>query len=152
MTARVRKTFHYPTEEDDSAPSDLDEEEQEQLITTLRTRDDSNTGFYKRAFLALPLLSLLIYLPTLSSASSARSVILTLLSWTSLLSTVYILHYAPPRQRDRPGHSRVEVSGGPIDQYLPWLNAGLSAVLALAALLAWRRGLVEEAWRGFYRA
>lgn len=43
-------------------------------------------------------------------------------------------------------------SRGPLDKALPLLNAALSALLAFSAVLASRRGLNDEAWRGFLPA
>jgi len=39
-----------------------------------------------------------------------------------------------------------------LDIALPWLNAALTAVLALSGVLAWRRDLPNEAWRAFLPA
>ena len=148
MSTRLRKTFHYPADEPaNDSPDELDEEEQEELIADLTTRDQSNTLFYRRAFVALPLVAALIYIPVFF-AGSFRHVLLALLSLSSLGSTAYILLLLPPRNATPP--SALAVDGrGPLDKALPVLNAALSAVLAFAALLAWRRDLTDEAWRGF---
>lgn len=129
--------------------------EQETLISTLRTRDQSTNTLYKTAFLALPLLSTLVYLPLIftsstSASTSSHPFLLSLLSITSLLSTAYTLHFIPLTTPDTKGKTplyRLE-PGSPVTTYLPYLNGGLSALLTLIALLAWRRERVEEAWRG----
>ena len=36
---------------------------------------------------------------------------------------------------------------GPIEEYLPILTGVLSLVLAFAAILSWRKGLVLETWQ-----
>lgn len=45
-TTRLRKTFRYPTDDDD-IPKDLDEEEQEKLIAKLRAENDERNEEYK---------------------------------------------------------------------------------------------------------
>ncbi|KAG9823310.1 hypothetical protein KCU94_g16121, partial [Aureobasidium melanogenum] len=155
MAARLRKTFHYPTEDADSDNSDreeLDEQEQETIIDDLAKRDLDNTIFYRRAFTALPAVAALIYLPVLFSAEAFRHVLLALLSLTALGATVYILLCVPsaPVAVDSSSLSAAMIdSRGPLDIALPWLNAVLTAVLALSGVLAWKRDLVDEAWRAF---
>ncbi|KAG9654368.1 hypothetical protein KCU95_g11083, partial [Aureobasidium melanogenum] len=155
MAARLRKTFHYPTEDADSDNSDcqeLDEQEQETLIEHLARRDLDNTFFYRRAFTALPAAAALIYLPVLFSADASRHVLLALLSLTALGATVYILLCVPsaPVAVDSSSLSAAMIDGrGPLDIALPWLNAVLTAVLALSGVLAWKRDLADEAWRAF---
>jgi hypothetical protein len=158
MAARLRKTFHYPTEDaisDDSDREELDEQEQETIIEDLAKRDLDNTIFYRRAFVALPAAAALIYLPVLFSAQAFRHVLLALLSLTSLGGTGYILlyvHSAPVALDSSSLSASMIDSRGPLDIALPWLNAALTAVLALSGLLAWKRDLFDEAWRGFLPA
>ncbi|KAG9671334.1 hypothetical protein KCU99_g5761, partial [Aureobasidium melanogenum] len=155
MAARLRKTFQYPSEDADNDNSDreeLDEEEQETLIEHLAKRDLDNTIFYRRAFTALPAVAALVYLPILFSAESFRHVLLALLSWTVLGATVYILLCVPsaPVAVDSSRLSAAMIDGrGPLDIALPWLNAVLTAVLALSGVLAWKKDLGDEAWRAF---
>ncbi|THY17528.1 hypothetical protein D6D02_03147 [Aureobasidium pullulans] len=155
MATRLRKTFHYPVEDADSDDSDreeLDEQEQETIIEDLAKRDLDNTIFYRRAFVALPATAALIYLPVLFAPEAFRHVLLALLSLTALAGTVYILLCVPsaPAAVDSTRLSAAMIDGrGPLDIALPWLNAALSAVLALTGVLAWRRDLVDEAWRAF---
>lgn len=154
-TSRLRKTFQYPDEaEDEDALDDLDEEAQEELISTLRTRDETTSLFYRRAFLALPLLAIIAYIPT--SIASSRVVLFDLLSITSLLSTAYILHFIPPKQKQppdpkgkRPLYLMRGQDDGPINQYLPWLDGALGAFIALLGLLSWRKGAIDagDTWR-----
>ena len=155
MAARLRKTFHYPTEDaidSDSDREELDEQEQETLIQDLTQRDLDNTIFYRHAFTALPTAAALIYLPVLVSAESFRHVLLALLSLSSLAGTVYILLYvhSKPQAVDSGTLSAAMIDArGPLDVALPWLNAALAAVLALSGVLAWKRDLMDEAWRAF---
>jgi hypothetical protein len=158
MAARLRKTFHYPTEDAPSSDSDreeLDQQEQETIIEDLAKRDLDNTIFYRRAFVALPAAAALIYLPVLFSAQAFRHVLLALLSLTSLGGTGYILlyvHSAPVAVDSSSLSASMIDSRGPLDIALPWLNAALTAVLALSGILAWKRDLFDEAWRGFLPA
>lgn len=155
MATRLRKTFRYPVEDansDDSDREELDEQEQETIIEDLAKRDLDNTIFYRRAFVALPATAALIYLPVLFAPEAFRHVLLALLSLTALAGTVYILLCVPsaPAAVDSTRLSAAMIDGrGPLDIALPWLNAVLSAVLALTGVLAWRRDLVDEAWRAF---
>jgi hypothetical protein len=151
MTTRLRKTFNYPTK--DSYTGNSDEQEQETLIQTLTNRDNKNTYFYRRAFALLPATAALAYLPTLLFPSSLRNVLLAVLSLSSLAITAYILLggvVAAPEKMVDGGSGRLSASmidaRGPLDVALPWLNAGLCAVLALNGLLASTRGLLDDAW------
>ncbi|KAI4846319.1 hypothetical protein E4T44_05127 [Aureobasidium sp. EXF-8845] len=158
MAARLRKTFHYPTGDavsDDSDREELDEQEQETIIEDLAKRDLDNTIFYRRAFVALPAAAALIYLPILFSVESFRHVLLALLSLTSLGVTAYIMlcvHSAPAAVDSSSLSASMIDSRGPLDIALPWLNAALTVVLALSGVLAWRRDLLDEAWRAFLPA
>ncbi|KAE9978001.1 hypothetical protein EG328_007217 [Venturia inaequalis] len=142
-TTRLRKAFKYPTdEESDSQPEDLDEEEQEVLIKTFIDNDAAKTEAYKKAFLFLPILSLLLYAPALLPPSST-TFLRTLLSITSLSLTTYALHLLPTRsqtQKTTPDTTRYSSEIGPLKKYLDHLNAGLSVVLLLFALRAKQKG------------
>ncbi|GAB7348117.1 hypothetical protein MBLNU459_g6136t1 [Dothideomycetes sp. NU459] len=151
--SRLRKSFRYPADDggSDSDP-ELDEQSQEELITTLQARDASTNDFYRRAFLPLPLLSALVYLPVIFGPKSPRHVLLSFLSLSALGGAAYILYYVPlPHEIDpkgkRPMYAAADARG-PVDKYLASLVALLSAVVALAAVVAWRKGFVDEAWRG----
>ena len=87
MSTRLRKTFRYPEEVDDSEPDELDEQDQEELIQDLQERDETSTLFYRRAFLALPLASGLIYLPVLLTAASFKQVLLARVSAAEIDAT-----------------------------------------------------------------
>ncbi|CZR53282.1 uncharacterized protein PAC_03160 [Phialocephala subalpina] len=162
-TARLRKTFHYPTDndEEDDLPEALDEEEQEQVIHTLHQQNTQTNNTYRLALLSLPLLSLVPYLPSLFVA---RTSFLALLSVTSLLSTAFLLYAlppeetgiaildrlnAPPSKKGRNEGGRLDILGGddgPVKKYLPYLNLGLCVVLALLGALVGRK---TEMWTGF---
>ncbi|KAF8863497.1 hypothetical protein BDZ45DRAFT_763436 [Acephala macrosclerotiorum] len=164
-TARLRKTFHYPTDndEEDDLPEALDEEEQEQLIHTLHQQNIQTNNTYRLALLSLPLLSLIPYLPSLLVA---RTAFLALLSVTSLLSTAFLLYVLPPGEigiafldhlnaplplkkgKGVAGRLDLLVGGddGPVRKYLPYLNLGLCVVLVPLGALVGGRG---EIWMGF---
>lgn len=147
-TARLRKTFRYPSESD--SDGDLDEEHQEQLIQDLQTQDREKNDLYRRAFLAIPALGALFFLYTLIASRSANETSIALLSLSSLGCTAYILHYMPIEAPDRKGKRAVyavEAEKGPVERWLVLLNAVLAGLLLVAAGLSWRRGRGEEAWR-----
>lgn len=149
---RLRKRFRYPADSDSASDPELDEQDQEELITTLRTHDSSSTNFYRCAFLPLPLLSALVYLPVIFNPKSPRHVLLSFLSLTALAGTAYVLYCIPlPHEIDpkgkRPMYAAADARG-PVDKYLAVLVAMLSAIVALAAVVAWKKGFVDEAWRG----
>ena len=56
-TTRLRKAFKYPSEDSDSEPEGVDEEEQEELIKQYIEQDAKKTEGYKVTFLS-PLPSL----------------------------------------------------------------------------------------------
>jgi hypothetical protein len=58
-TTRLRHTFTAPDSDTDSQPSDLDETEQDALISNLTTSNDTANTLYTRVFTALPLLGVL---------------------------------------------------------------------------------------------
>ncbi|KAL8377738.1 hypothetical protein RB595_008433 [Gaeumannomyces hyphopodioides] len=99
-TARLRKTFQYPT--DDSSFSDspeiLDEDEQESLIQTLAEQNEARNRQFRLVMLALPALSALPYLLLLPAASPLP----TLLSLSSLASTAWLLYRQDPTETGVP--------------------------------------------------
>ncbi|KAK1961773.1 hypothetical protein LY78DRAFT_617142 [Colletotrichum sublineola] len=93
--ARLRRTFHYPTDDDsaDSQPDVMDEEEQEVLIQRLADENAARNAQFNTFLLALPLLTTIPYLVSLLSLSAPLT---SLLSITSLLSTAFLLRTQPP--------------------------------------------------------
>jgi hypothetical protein len=139
-SARLRKAFKYPSENDSSDPgSDLDEQEQEALIQNLAKADAQKTQNYKTAFISLPLLSIILYIPKFLLPSSNDELLLAVLAITSFLSTAYILWFIPlpgekqgPKTVSIPGIGVVDAGApGPVQQYLGYLNLGLCTILAL---------------------
>ncbi|KZF25501.1 hypothetical protein L228DRAFT_280741 [Xylona heveae TC161] len=144
-TTRLRKTFQYPGDEDeDELPEHMDEEEQEKFIEQLREEDEKRNAFYTKSFVIVLLLLNLAYIHPVYNARSFQHILLSLLGVTSLLSSAYSLWYMPLRAKPDPKGKRPlrpgmdfevgEWGGGPIEQYLGVLNAGLCALLALAAV------------------
>lgn len=150
-TTRLRKTFRYPADSD--SDPDLDEQDQETLISSLTTNDKTTTSFYRRAFVPLPLVSLLLYLPAIFAPSSSRAFFIASLSLTSLVGTAWILYYLPLEGEEDDAQKKKPVlwkgdARGPVERYIVALNGALSGLLALVAVSAWRRGLVNDFWTG----
>jgi hypothetical protein len=135
--------------------------EQENLIRTLEQENTTRNKQFATALLALPLLSIIPYITTLVNG---HTTLLSILSITSLLSTACLLYILPPGQtgisyldalnnspsKDKPipRHFSQHLSheGGPIKQYLPYLNLSLCCVLALLGMVVGRK---TELWWGF---
>ena len=134
-TTRLRRTFAYPTDADDSdnAP-DLDEEHQEALLTTLQSQDEATSLLYRNLFLALPILTSLAYLPPLTRASSATETVVALLSVVVPASAAWVLWGYPVGGKEGMG-SR----GGKLVEvrYLIGVGAGLAGVLVLRSGVLW---------------
>ncbi|PVH84583.1 hypothetical protein DL98DRAFT_79778 [Cadophora sp. DSE1049] len=150
-TARLRKTFKYPTDTDseNEGPEAMDEEEQNHLIQTMQQENATRNAQYSTLLLTISLLSTLPYIRTLFTP---HTTLLSLLSITSLLSTAYLIHILPPHitglqyldnlNRNTSSTSaprslasrksallQAGVGGGPVEKYLPLLNCGLCVVL-----------------------
>jgi hypothetical protein len=136
--------------------------EQESVIRTLHQENTTRNLQYSRILLALPLLSLIPYLPTLFTP---HTTLLSLLSISSLLSTAYLLFTlppgitsisildsfnVPPGTETQPNHMIRQIQDdGPIAQYLPYLNLGLCAVLGLLGVVVSGGLKGEVLWWGF---
>jgi len=140
----------------DSANPRLPPPEQEKLITQLHIQDAAKTALYQKAFLALPLLSTLIYLPTFLRPTSSSAFLSSILNISSLLSTAYILYRVPYTRSSRSGGSAGtfrlagfnHVEPGPLEKYIAYVNAGLCGVLALRAWLLGGGAGREMEWLG----
>ncbi|KAK4122645.1 hypothetical protein N657DRAFT_691147 [Parathielavia appendiculata] len=104
MAARLRHTFHYPSDDDEdealASTEVLDEQEQENLITKLATENRQRNTSFLRLLYVLPALSSIPFLlglllpPTSSSPTTTNAShhpILCLLSLSSLLATGWLL-------------------------------------------------------------
>ena len=124
--------------------------EQEAFISRISAENKAHNESFVSLLLALPLLSILAFLPALVQGPSAR--LLSLLSITSLLSTAFLLHRLPPAATgfdalDKRGKAKVMVRS-PLEVWLPWLNLGLGVATGLLGLvkgwqsLGWLPGLL----------
>lgn len=141
---RLRKTFRFD-DEDHNEPEVIDEEEQDNIIEDLIARNSGTNLRYQLYFLALPILSIIPYVPILFTTQR----LLALLSITSLACTAYLLHFLPPGKTGIPvidgrnagpqGKQReaLKIDGrGPLLRYLPYLNLSLGGILLLLPLVA----------------
>lgn len=127
----------------------------------MRRQNELRNQQYKTYFLALPLLSIPIYLPTLFNSQTS---LLSILSISSLLSTAWLLYSLPagitgikhidnlnkPEGKgpaaSQHGNLRLGTDS-PTKQYLPYLNLALCGVLALAGLVV--KANRDILWSGF---
>ncbi|KAF3766132.1 hypothetical protein M406DRAFT_339414 [Cryphonectria parasitica EP155] len=93
-TARLRRTFQYPTDDSSNSvsPEALDEEEQESLIQSLADQNASANQLYRSLLLALPILS---SIPYIASLFQPLTTLPALLGLTSLASTSFLLYNLP---------------------------------------------------------
>ncbi|KIX94433.1 uncharacterized protein Z520_09819 [Fonsecaea multimorphosa CBS 102226] len=159
-TARLRKTFKYPSEDDeDMSHEEMDEEEQEHLLQNLQASETSTNAIYTMVFTGLPLVVTLPFMWYLSRSTSRAMAFLCLLSITSLASSAYIMYMIPTSTpigslssgptrttssttRQRQAHGTgvsqgaflLTSSESPINQYLPYLNAFIDALLFIASM------------------
>ncbi|KAK5746397.1 hypothetical protein LTR17_000777 [Elasticomyces elasticus] len=149
-TARLRRAVKYPSDDEDE-PDELDEEHQEKLIADLQATDAQRNELYIILFLTLQLAGALYFAYAVVFRSrNAQQRLLALLSLSSTLCTAYILHYMrieAPRRKGKTAVYKLDAAKGPVEEYLAYLNAALAAMLLLAAILSWRRGLYEDAVR-----
>ncbi|KUI67240.1 hypothetical protein VM1G_03427 [Cytospora mali] len=94
---RLRRTFHYPTDDSSNAatPDVLDEEEQEDLIQALAEQNETHNQQYQTFLLALPIVTSIPYLLALFRPPT---LLVALLGLTSLASTGFLLLSLPPTE------------------------------------------------------
>ncbi|GME28066.1 hypothetical protein GTA08_BOTSDO01164 [Neofusicoccum parvum] len=169
-TTRLRKAFRYPDDSDEEPPEGIDEEEQEKLITQIHKEDLAKTDFYKKAFLALPALSLALYLRPFFAPSSFSEFLTAALAVTSLAASAYTLYFIPlgnsssslpgrvsiGRSSTQGGLDKVlgifgtgGVDDGPVEKFLPLLNVALCLVVWLES---WAAAEKVEGWEGLLPA
>ncbi|KAK3989844.1 hypothetical protein QBC44DRAFT_78753 [Cladorrhinum sp. PSN332] len=149
-SARLRKTFRYPSDDDNghnsdnSLPEIMDEQEQDHLITTLTQSNAQRNATTTRFLFLLPLISTIpFFLPIFLAHPSSPSPVFTLISLSSLAATTFLIHTLPP---EKTGISFLDSSGsipgldvkGPLEKYLPYLNLGLVVLAVLNGLLEQR--------------
>ncbi|CZT44079.1 uncharacterized protein RSE6_04204 [Rhynchosporium secalis] len=162
-TARLRRTFQYPSEmdSDDEGPEAMDEEEQESLIQNLQQENITRNKQYTTLLLILTLTTTLPYLTTLFVP---QITLLSFLSISSLLSTAYLTSTYPPNKTgiafldalnmsSEPQslaarkEALMQAGGGPVKMFLPYLNMALCVVLVGLGGVVKRRG--GGLWWGF---
>lgn len=153
---RLRRAFKYPEEDvdgDSDGRDEMDEEEQSTLISQLQSQNSSSNQNLVPLLIALPILSSLPFLYVLffSGSSTPPSLrLLSSLSLTSLISSVFasgLLSHGPGSRRNEQPVRPSQVfgsptsSGGvgsdelsPLQRYLPNLNWGLAALIALSGM------------------
>ncbi|KIX04691.1 uncharacterized protein Z518_05561 [Rhinocladiella mackenziei CBS 650.93] len=94
---RLRRTFKYPSDDEgaDLSHDEMDEEEQERLLNTLRASESSTNTQYTLIFTALPLIVMLPFLYYLFHSTFTTMALLCLLGITSLASSAYMMYYIP---------------------------------------------------------
>ncbi|KAL2845361.1 hypothetical protein BJX68DRAFT_242206 [Aspergillus pseudodeflectus] len=140
-SARLRKAFRYPDDSgDDDAREELDEEEQERVIKHLQQQNDKRNSEYTLIFSAIPLLSTIVFLPSLSSSASlgVATRFYSLLGIASLVATAYTMKYIPPMHPDPKGKRPIRNPDltAHIRQYLIPANSAVCALLGLAYLFS----------------
>ena len=148
-TARLRKTFKYPSDDEDD-PDELDEEHQERLIADLQAEDKARNELYRKLYLAIPAAAALFFLYAFFASRNAQQRLIALLSLSSLGCTAYMLHFMPleaPARKGKVPQYKLDAAKGPVERYLVYLNAALAGILLLASTVSWRKGANAEAWQ-----
>jgi len=123
-TVRHRQSFLPPKEDDmDSGPVEMDEQEQEELITRLKATDSDTIDLYQTLFFGVTFVAICLYFVF------TPGFYLSLLAITSLAASAFVLHLPLPNTQtiwtiDLPPTS-------PIVKFLPALNGALAMVIAL---------------------
>ncbi|KAG8631696.1 hypothetical protein KVT40_000836 [Elsinoe batatas] len=152
MTTHLRRTFHYSSDTDPDPitrhPDDeLDNDQQEAIITSLRTQNENSIKLYRTIFTALPVLIAAFFLPSLVVPGKRRGGLTALLSISNLLCSAYTIYFLPAHKGEVPtgvGGRRQRAllaeMETPVALYLPILNGVLAGVLALFGVVLWRKG------------
>ncbi|EEQ28468.1 conserved hypothetical protein [Microsporum canis CBS 113480] len=143
-STRLRKTFKYPdSQSDDDTRPELDEQEQEALIETLRKDNEAGNAFYQFFLSLIPCISSLIFIPAIISYKSVfYDRASALLSILSLLLTAYYTKYFPLPQRESRERHAISLSGekeDPVNRFTVTVNAVLSLFLGLVGFLGFQR-------------
>ncbi|BCR84948.1 uncharacterized protein ACHE_20406S [Aspergillus chevalieri] len=152
-TTRLRRAFRYPEDSGDEGHEreELDEEEQERVIEQLQRQNDQRNAQYSTVFTALPLLSTLVFVPSVLYRSSTPTVrLFSFLSIMSLLVTTYIMKLFMSRLLDRKSkRPAAEVERTTlVRQSLLFTNTGICGILVLVYLFA--NPSPSSIWPGLY--
>ena len=139
---RLRKTFKYPSDHEfsDYSHDEMDEQEQEHLITSLKVKEATENEQYTLIFSVLPLTVAPPFIYYLFEGSGFRSLpLLCLLSITSLVSSAYTMRFIPIYSASAPGKAQLARpalfvdSDSPVQTLLPWLNLAIAVLLVLTS-------------------
>ncbi|KAL5332754.1 hypothetical protein BJX70DRAFT_99943 [Aspergillus crustosus] len=138
-SVRLRKAFRYPDDSgDDHTRDDLDEEEQEQIIRQLTIENERRNLQYSLIFTTIPLLSTLVFIPSLLSLTNPGlfTRFLSFLSILSLSATAYTVKYVPPQRPDPKGKRPIRDPGLAVhvQTYIIPANSAVCILLALVYL------------------
>jgi hypothetical protein len=141
-TTRLRKTFKYPSDNEGSGDShdEMDEEEQERLISTLKAKEATENEQYTLIFSILPLTVTPPFIYYLFTSSDLRSMpLLCLLAITSLISSAYTMRFIPLYAASSPGRAQLARpalfvdADSPVQTLLPWLNLAITILLLVTS-------------------
>ncbi|OJJ87279.1 uncharacterized protein ASPGLDRAFT_43805 [Aspergillus glaucus CBS 516.65] len=152
-TTRLRRAFRYPEDSGDEGHEreELDEEEQERVIEQLQRQNDQRNAQYSTVFTALPLLSVLVFVPSVLSKSSTPTVrFFSFLAISSLLVTACIMKLFVSHLSDRKGkRPAAEVKRTMlVRKSLFFINTGICGTLVLVYLFA--NISSSSIWPGLY--
>ncbi|KAL4870626.1 hypothetical protein BDV12DRAFT_165502 [Aspergillus spectabilis] len=138
-SARFRKAFRYPDDSGDGdAREELDEEEQERVIKYLKTQNEERDLQYSLVFSAIPLLSTIVFIPSLLPLKDLGlfTRFLSLSSILSLLATAYTMKYVPLQRSDPKGKRPIRDPdlAAHVRKYIIPGNSGICVFLGLAYL------------------
>ncbi|EZF33678.1 hypothetical protein TMEN_6647 [Trichophyton mentagrophytes] len=143
-STRLRKTFKYPDSDgDDDARPELDDQEQEALIESLRKDNETANAFYQLVLAVIPCVASCIFIPTIISFNSVfYDRASAFLGAASLLWTAYYMKYTPLPQSEFRGRHSISLSEekeDPISRYTVIVNAVISLFLALSGFLRFQK-------------
>lgn len=148
-TARLRRTFKYPSDDDD--PPNLDEEHQEELLSSLKAEDDATNKLYQRLFLALPTVVAMISVPSLFTSGDAATAFVAALSIMAPAIAAYVLYFSPILSSERQGvlsfslHTGSKDPAGEPKQFLIMVGASMAGILTIFAARGWMQDRGEDA-------
>lgn len=148
-TARLRRTFKYPSDTDD--PPDLDEEHQEELLSSLKAEDEATNKLYQRLFLALPTVVSIAFVPSLFTSGDVASALVAVSSIIVPAIAAYLLYFHPILTSERQGllsfslQNESKDSARQREQVVVMVGASIAGILTIFAGRAWMQGRGENA-------
>ncbi|KAK3372826.1 hypothetical protein B0T24DRAFT_621413 [Lasiosphaeria ovina] len=162
-SARVRHTFRFPADDardgragdddDDDVPAVMDEQEQESFIARLAAQNRQRNEQFGRLLLALPATASIPFAAgAVLRLAAAPPPLLSLLALSSLAATAFLTMRLPPARtgfavldRRLGGTTTAAAPRSPLETFLPYLNAGLCAVVAALGVLGRYRAAAAAA-------